>query len=161
MIGMIFVIVILGILSAVAIPKLAATRDDAEVAKIRTDVSSIRSAIISERQTRLIRGESFYIPQLDDASSADKQELFDGNITHQVLTYPVISSLDPITSNPVSGKWIKTGFNNYMVNAGGTIIPFTYYPTQVVDTTPTPDIVYRAGSFDCNRSSDDCTLLLR
>ena len=42
MIELIFVIVILGILAAVAIPRLAATRDDAEVVKA---VSNIRLAI--------------------------------------------------------------------------------------------------------------------
>ncbi len=39
MIELIFVIVILGILAAVAIPKLAATRDDANIAKAATDIS--------------------------------------------------------------------------------------------------------------------------
>lgn len=41
MIELIFVIVILGILAAVAIPKLNATRDDAEIAKAATNVSTI------------------------------------------------------------------------------------------------------------------------
>jgi len=41
MIELIFVIVILGILAAVAIPKLAATRDDAKIAKGATEVASI------------------------------------------------------------------------------------------------------------------------
>ena len=41
MIELIFVIVILGILAAVAIPKLNATRDDAEVAKLATNISTI------------------------------------------------------------------------------------------------------------------------
>ncbi|MDA3085902.1 MULTISPECIES: type II secretion system protein [unclassified Campylobacter] len=40
MIELIFVIVILGILAAVAIPRLAATRDDAEVAKALTNLST-------------------------------------------------------------------------------------------------------------------------
>ena len=40
MIELIFVIVILGILAAVAIPKLAATRDDAKIAKAATEVST-------------------------------------------------------------------------------------------------------------------------
>ena len=39
MIELIFVIVILGILAAVAIPKLAATRDDANIAKGATELS--------------------------------------------------------------------------------------------------------------------------
>ena len=40
MIELIFVIVILGILAAVAIPKLAATRDDAKVSKALSEVST-------------------------------------------------------------------------------------------------------------------------
>jgi type II secretory pathway pseudopilin PulG len=40
MIELIFVIVIIGILAAVAIPKLAATRDDAKDAKVRANVAT-------------------------------------------------------------------------------------------------------------------------
>ena len=40
MIELIFVIVILGILAAIAIPKLAATRDDANVAKAAMEIAS-------------------------------------------------------------------------------------------------------------------------
>ncbi|WP_333805176.1 prepilin-type N-terminal cleavage/methylation domain-containing protein [Sulfurospirillum sp.] len=45
MIELIFVIVILGILAAVAIPKLAATRDDARAVTIKTDVGTAMNAI--------------------------------------------------------------------------------------------------------------------
>lgn len=45
MIELIFVIVILGILAAVAIPKLAATRDDAKAATVKTDVGTFLQAI--------------------------------------------------------------------------------------------------------------------
>lgn len=43
MIELIFVIVILGILAAVAIPRLAATRDDAEVSKAATNLTTLIS----------------------------------------------------------------------------------------------------------------------
>ena len=43
MIELIFVIVILGILAAVAIPRLAATRDDAEVSKAATNIQTMVS----------------------------------------------------------------------------------------------------------------------
>ena len=45
MIELVFVIVIIGILAAVAVPRLAATRDDAEIAKARVMVASIRNAL--------------------------------------------------------------------------------------------------------------------
>ncbi|UCM99204.1 type II secretion system GspH family protein [Sulfurimonas sp. SWIR-19] len=43
MIELIFVIVILGILAAVAIPKLTATRDDAKVSKMSTNLNTVIS----------------------------------------------------------------------------------------------------------------------
>lgn len=57
MVELVFVIVVIGILSAVAIPKLAATRDDAEITKARTTVASLRNAIATERQKRILRGD--------------------------------------------------------------------------------------------------------
>ncbi len=45
MIELIFVIVILGILAAVAIPKLAATRNDAKAASIKTDIGTAEQSI--------------------------------------------------------------------------------------------------------------------
>ena len=56
MIELVFVIVVIGILSAIAIPKFAATRDDAEVSKGRAEVAALRSAIATERQKRILRG---------------------------------------------------------------------------------------------------------
>jgi len=59
MIELIFVIVILGILAAVAIPRLAATRDDATVAAIRADITTATSAVPAwfqgQREASIIR----------------------------------------------------------------------------------------------------------
>ena len=43
MIELIFVIVILGILASVAIPKLAATRDDAKVSKVLNELATLKN----------------------------------------------------------------------------------------------------------------------
>jgi len=85
MIELVFVIVVLGILAAIAVPKLAATRDDAQIAKGRSDIASIRSAIVTERQTRLIKGDSTFINQLHSAADS----YFDGNGTATLLMYGV------------------------------------------------------------------------
>jgi general secretion pathway protein G len=47
MIELVFVIVIIGILAAVAIPKLAATRQDAKAGTIKTDIGTAINAIPS------------------------------------------------------------------------------------------------------------------
>ena len=56
MIELVFVIVVIGILAGVAIPKFAATRDDAVISKARATVGALRSAIATERQKRILRG---------------------------------------------------------------------------------------------------------
>src|SRR3989338_9318812 len=89
MIEVVFVIVVLGILAAIAIPRLAATRDDAQIAKGRSDVAAIRAAIVSERQGRLLQGQSNYINQLHSGSTGSKSSLFDTNGSSTLLQYGI------------------------------------------------------------------------
>ncbi len=99
MIELVFVIVIIGILATVAIPRLSATRDDAEVTKAKVLIASVRSALAMERQKRILRGDFTPITSVGtstnafDVFSADK----DGN-RKNVLEYSVLSSTD-------KGKW--------------------------------------------------------
>ncbi len=57
MMELVFVIAVIGILSAIAIPKFAATRDDAVVSKGRATVGALRSALATERQKRILKGD--------------------------------------------------------------------------------------------------------
>ncbi len=57
MLELIFVIVVIGILSAIAIPKFAVTRNDALITKARSEVAAMRSAVATERQKRILRGD--------------------------------------------------------------------------------------------------------
>jgi general secretion pathway protein G len=112
MIELVFVIVILGILAAVALPKFSATRDDATIAKGRSDISSIRSAIINERQTRIIKGDTSWIDKLEDDSST---ELFS-----KVLMYPQKDA-------QTNGHWHKKDNNGHYTFYIKTIgCDFTY-----------------------------------
>ncbi|HFD14246.1 MAG TPA: type II secretion system protein [Epsilonproteobacteria bacterium] len=56
MIELIFVIVIIGILSAVAIPKLGSTVEQAYMVKGKNTLSIVRSAIATERQKGILKG---------------------------------------------------------------------------------------------------------
>jgi len=64
-IELVFVIVVIGILSAIAIPKFAATRDDAVISKARAEVAAMRSAIAVERQKRILKGDFTNIADAD------------------------------------------------------------------------------------------------
>jgi len=118
MIELVFVIVVLGILAAIAVPKMTATRTDAEISKGQADVSSIRSGIISVRQKYLLRGKTGYINHLSSGGSA----LFDGNGTAgtSILMYPI---------TPVSGKnghWSSPATDQYVYRVGNQNCTFVY-----------------------------------
>ena len=90
MIELVFVIVVIGILASVAIPRLAATRDDAEITKARVVVASIRNAIAMERQKRILRGD--FTPISAVGGSTNVFGYFDNNSTNpSVLEYPILS----------------------------------------------------------------------
>ncbi len=119
MIELVFVIVVLGILAAIAIPKFAATRTDAQISKGRADISSIRSAIMTERQSRLIKGDSSWVTQLSNSSTT----LFTGSDNnHTLLLYG-------ITSGTTDGYWERTATNAYTFHVGGKDCTFTYSNT--------------------------------
>jgi len=81
MLELIFVIVIIGILSGIAIPKLWVTRDDAVNAKVKTEVSTVRSAISSKYTKNVLAGNN-NCPTLEKSTSDDI--LFEN-----ILTYPL------------------------------------------------------------------------
>lgn len=58
MVELTFVIVIIGILSAIAVPKFKNTVDEAYISKAESVVSTLRSAIATERQKKILKGEA-------------------------------------------------------------------------------------------------------
>ncbi|WP_345986116.1 prepilin-type N-terminal cleavage/methylation domain-containing protein [Sulfurimonas sp. HSL-1656] len=94
MIELIFVIVILGILAAVAIPKLAATRDDAklskEIANVKTCVSDLGAAYTAQGSTGMTN--SMAQAPACVATSASADDCFAVAITAASGTATVTSS---------------------------------------------------------------------
>ena len=114
---LIFVIVVLGILSAIALPKFAETKNLADISKGRSDVMSLRSSIINARQSQLIKGNSDFIPKLSNNSIT----LFTGDGNQTLLLYGV-------TAGTTDGHWSATGntYKNYAFHVHSVSIPFTY-----------------------------------
>jgi general secretion pathway protein G len=109
MIELVFVIVIIGVLASVAIPRLAATRDDAVITKARTTIATIRNALAMERQKRVLRGDFKALSAVGGNSNGGDTYVF-GNFFHDngtktdysddvdtgvaVMEYPVVSQPD-------------------------------------------------------------------
>lgn len=139
LIELIFVIVVLGILAAVALPKLGSSMEHAQIAKAQGDVAAVRSAIASERQKVLVKGVNKYITKLSTANGAvvDGTNLFDGNGSLTLLMYPIAAK--------AKGGWTKTADLKYTFSIDGTAAKtatFTYSPAN--------------GRFDCDHSKATC-----
>ena len=116
-IELIFVIVVLGILATVALPKFGKTREMADIAKGRGDVATIRTAIANNRQTRVIKGNPDWISTAD----LDTDGLFGGVL------------MNPMSSGSTSGYWDNSGANgdgSYRFWISSTPVPFTYTPAD-------------------------------
>ncbi len=145
MIELVFVIVVLGILAGVALPRLLAPADDARLVKAKSTISSIRSAISLAKNKSILGGTGASYPSsLDDAAyNTDNEELFDGNATQKILEYPIYSKS--------SGGWIKSSDNNYSLNIEGKNVVFIYNSNT--------------GKFTCDTNNSDygstCLKLLK
>lgn len=151
MIELIFVIVVIGILSAVAIPKFAINRNDAVIVKAKTTVAAVRSALAAERQKRILRGDFTKIYQLSSSTTlgAPIFDGFDGNTSNPVVEYASISC-DTATSD---GCWKVTTAGT----VGGTEV-YTYN----MPMTGTAVFELKDNRFDCQSSTDEnCQKLTR
>jgi general secretion pathway protein G len=103
MVELVFVIVVIGILAGVAVPKFAATRDDAIISKGASTLAAVRNAIATERQKRILRGDFTEITDLSNGASGKIFSQFNDDKNgkaNPVLEYP----LDEGEGN---GEWSK------------------------------------------------------
>ena len=92
MIELIFVIVILGVLAAIAVPKLVATRDDAEVSLLIANTKICVNDIISEYKGQDIVPDLTTIVSCVAANSSGATITINGDFVHVVGSG--LSSLD-------------------------------------------------------------------
>lgn len=130
MIELIFVIVILGILAAVAIPKLAATRDDA---KVSAELTSAAQAIQNLGAEYTAKGKIESASVVEAASSVkcftfdpDSGDITDGNITLELISTGNASCPDAVLTvveerAKANGLVETTGSKPYQFGGSGVV----------------------------------------
>lgn len=111
LIELVFVIVILGILATVAIPKLIVTRDDAEIAKAKSQIAAVRSGIQLKRNEMILSGQQGYPTNLEDGTCC-----FGG----------ILSTRIEERKDDNSYGWKKDTDGSYTINTNKERVKFTY-----------------------------------
>ncbi len=111
LIELVFVIVILGILATVAIPKLIVTRDDAEIAKAKSQIAAVRSGIQLKRNEMILSGQQGYPTNLEDGTCC-----FGG----------ILSTRIEERKDDNSYGWKKDTDGSYTINTNKEQVKFTY-----------------------------------
>ncbi|MFT7880891.1 MAG: type II secretion system protein [Sulfurimonas sp.] len=147
---LIFVIVVIGILAAVALPRFGESADNAYLAKAQSEVATIRAALATERQKRVLRSDFTDITDLalkDDgtASAGNAFDHFsadgDGN-NAAVFQYPI----PECSSATARACWDR-------VNA-------THYEFRFLNASDGVDgkakFILQNNRFDCDGDDADC-----
>ena len=107
---LIFVLVVIGILAGVAIPKLFPVIDTAKVKKLQSQVSAIRAAISNDYSKNIISGNNT-CPSLEKNTT-------DNTLFENILTYPIYKNQGDI-------KWDGNG-TDYNATIGNMVVRFKY-----------------------------------
>lgn len=153
MVELIFVIVIIGILSAIALPRFGDTADTAYMAKAQSEVATLRSALATERQKRVLRGDFTGINDLaltaaNTASAGNAFDHFsadqDGN-NASIFQYPILAC----SSATARACWDR--------------VDATHYEFRFLNADDGNDgkaaFVLQNNRFDCNNDDADCKLI--
>jgi len=145
MIELVFVIVVIGILSAIAVPKFAASRTDASITKAKVTISSVRVAIMTEKQARILKGDFAHpIVSLHTTGYAFSTFNVDRDgIENPVLEYPIE---DCTALGKTEGCWSVAG---------------TVYTYKMPVSGKAVDFTISNGRFDCTHTQAECQELTR
>ena len=127
---LIFIVVILGILSAVAIPRLFVSRSDATISNAKTQLAATRSGISLKYNDNLLQAKPEFPKKLDNANP---NKLFENVINI------------PIKDNGDKNGWHRAGDDKYTFMLDGKVANFKYDKTT--------------GDFSCNDQNEICKSL--
>jgi len=150
MIELTFVIVVIGILAAIAIPRFGDSADSAYLTKAKSTIVTVRNSIANERQRRILRGDYTAINDLSLTSTGTaSSNVFDHfNADNRGVNTPVFDYPVPACSGTQRACWVKSG---------------TTYSYRFPDSTDgQADFVLSNNRLDCSSSdTTDCQKIIR
>lgn len=150
MIELIMVIVIIGVLAGIAIPKFSDTKDAAEIGASKATIASVKTAIATERQLRVLRGDFTVISALNaDGGAFSKFSKDDGG---NGVSRDVLESTIPLCGTDEKGCWSS------VANGAGTKVSPSVYTYKMPDGA-TVAFNLEDGRFKCDPSDAGCKKL--
>jgi general secretion pathway protein G len=137
MIELIFVIVVIGILAAIAVPKFSETTNIAHLAKAKSQLISVMTSIAAERQKRILRADFNPISGLGSGSYAFSN--FTNGNQDAVVQFPIKNC-----ATDEKGCWTRSG---------------TSYVYKFVDSG-SANFKLENNRLVCDDDSADCAKLL-
>jgi len=134
LIELITVVVILGILAAVAIPKFASASDDARTSAVQSTVAGVRAAIATYRTNAVIQGLSSY-PTLT--------QLTNGTVVKADLPinpFTSVGGVQQVSSGQAANRTVvnesSVGWNYFVDNTANPPVAIFYANTVAQTTAP-------------------------
>ena len=142
MIELVFAITVIGILAVVAVPKLAPIINDAQTGKAKATLASVRSAVATERQKRMLQGK--YDDPISDLGNATYAfSVFDNDSNKSVLDYPIANC----SGDSSSACWKR--------------VDATHYRYQFTSASDAAKFKLFKNRFDCDDDTADCAKLTK
>ena len=142
LVELIFVILIIGILSAIAVPKFQGVSEDAYIAKAQSTLANVMSAIATERQKRILKGTFDNIEDLGDETYAFYK--FHNGDHNEILSIPKKNC----ASGAATACWERFDATHYKY----------HFPNS---DDGTADFKLENNKLVCDSDESDCAKLIR
>ncbi|MBL4591532.1 MAG: prepilin-type N-terminal cleavage/methylation domain-containing protein [Phycisphaerales bacterium] len=134
LIEVLIVVVILGVLAAIALPQFASATDDARTAAVQSTLSGVRSSIASYRTSAVINGTAPY-PAL--------AEITDGSVLKfdvPINPFTDVGGVQAVTGGQADARAVvsesSAGWNYFVDNNATPPVVIFYSNTSILSTAP-------------------------
>jgi len=158
MIELVFVIVVIGILSAIAIPKFADTADSAYLTKAQDTLGTVRSALMTERQKRILRGTFTPITDLSLTNAGVASTNVFDHFSSDGRTPAVYT---PLFEYPIRGCASASQRACWKKTSNAPVIYAYRFANASMGTDGQAEFIIDQNKFKCKSGDEsDCNLIL-